>query len=77
MPPTVQQLQRWLQEWEDGRTKNDIERVELNDPCSHGKAITQMWRLQLGIETEAVHPMRAEINRLRQLVIDLGGDPDA
>lgn len=51
------QLNRWYLEWLDGRSKNDIERVELGDNSSHGKKITKLWRDRLHIETEKEHPL--------------------
>jgi len=45
-------LIRWYDEWEAGRTKVDIERVSMSDVRSHGKRITKLWRCRLGIETE-------------------------
>ena len=68
-------LQKWYSQWLGGRTKNEIERTELNDPKSHGKMITRLWRDNLGIETEEDHPMVSEICRLRQLLINNGIDP--
>jgi hypothetical protein len=68
-------------QWQGGRSKNDIERVEFNDPYSHGKSITRMWR-DIGLETERPHPMKAEVkslrtenDRLRAMVEGLGGTP--
>jgi hypothetical protein len=62
-------------EWVEGRSKNDIERVEFNDPASHGKHITRLWR-EIGIETEAIHPLVAENARLRDLLERNGIDPE-
>jgi hypothetical protein len=70
------QLRRLLKEWENGRPKSRIEKEELNDPDSNGKRMSRLWREELGVETEGVHPMTRKIERLRQQVIDLGGDPD-
>lgn len=37
----------WHDEWTNGRTKNDIERVELERPEPHGKLTTELWRSRL------------------------------
>ena len=67
--PTTEELARWYQEWSEGiRTKSQIEREELNDPSSHGKTITALWRNRLGIETEDTHPLVIENDRLRGLL---------
>ena len=65
-------LRSLYSEWEDGRTKVDIEREDLLDLTSHGKTITRLWRDRLGIETEGVHPLVIENRRLRKLVAELG-----
>jgi hypothetical protein len=75
--PTNGQLLGWHQEWQNGRTKNDIERVELDDPASHGKYITRLWRERLGFETEDEHPMVTENHRLRSVLEANGIDPDS
>jgi hypothetical protein len=71
----VNDLVRWHDEWKNGRTKNDIERVELDDPASHGKQITRLWRQYLNVETEDVHPLVHENARLRDLLERNGIDP--
>lgn len=72
-----EQLHIWLGEWRrKERTKNEIERTELDDPKSHGKLITRLWRERLRIETEAVHPLRREVGRLRRKLLAHGIDPD-
>jgi len=71
------QLRMLHSEWEDGRSKNDIERSVFNDPASHGKAITRIWRVRLGIETEKRRSSSLEIDRLTALLIENGIDPAA
>lgn len=74
---TDDQLQTWLDQWSyEGRSKNDIERKHMDDPYSHGKRITRLWRDRLGVETEEQHPMRREIRRLRALLWANDIDPD-
>ena len=65
MKPTKEQLENWHYEWEQGRSKNDIERIELNNPRAHGKLITKLWR-QIGIETEEEHRLVIENRKLRE-----------
>lgn len=66
MTPTTEQLRVWFNEWARGdRSKNQIEREELGKPQPHGKLITRLWRQELGIETEATHPLVEENERLR------------
>ena len=73
--PTDRQLKIWLQQWARGdRNKNEIERDELDDPRSHGKKITGLWRDQLGIETETMHPMMRHIITLEALLEEKGID---
>lgn len=72
MSVTDSTLVRLYDEWQEGRSKVDIERAELGDVQSHGKAITRLWRERLGVETEAVHPLVLENRRLRKLVAELG-----
>jgi hypothetical protein len=69
-------LRRWLQQWEQGRTKNDIEREELGDVTSHGKYITRLWREHLGVETENEHPLVTENRRLRNALRSNGINPE-
>lgn len=73
---TDAQLIQWGKEWRKGRSKNDIERQELDDPKSHGKYITRLWRERLGVETEDVHPLVWENMRLRNLLEKHGVDPN-
>lgn len=73
---TEGQLRQWLQDWQEGRSKNDIERTEFDDPSSHGKKISKLWRERLGVETEASHRMVTENRRLRQKLVSFGIDPD-
>ena len=73
---TDNELKLWGKQWRRGRSKNDIERTEMNDPYSHGKRITRLWRERLNVETEEDHPMRREIQRLRDLLERSGIDPD-
>ena len=40
---SVAELTQWYWEWQEGRSKNDIELVELNDPASHGKMEFKDW----------------------------------
>lgn len=70
--PTKTQLRKLLKEWENGRSKNDIERKEFGNPVSHGKFITKLWREELGVETEATHPLVTENKRLKKLLADNG-----
>lgn len=71
---SVAELTQWYWEWQEGRSKNDIELVELNDPASHGKNITALWR-SIGLETEKPHPMVVENERLLQKLKDHGIEP--
>jgi hypothetical protein len=73
---TDERLAELLTDWRNGRSKNDIERVEFNDPASHGKGITAAWRDRLGVESEKRHPLALEVDRLRLLLIEHGIDPD-
>ena len=57
--------------WLNGRTKNDIERREMNYPRSHGQEISRQWRA-IGLETVREHPMVTEVHRLRG-ILDLNG----
>ncbi len=66
--PTDEELETWYQQWLSGRSKNSIERDELNDPRSHGKYITRMWRDRLHYETEEEHHLVEEVRRLRSLL---------
>lgn len=66
---------RLYREWREGRSKNDIERKEFNDPYSHGKLATKIFREVLGIETEETHPMVKENRRLRRILIRNGINP--
>lgn len=69
---TRERLLELHEEWRNGRrSKNAIERQELNDPRSHGKLITKLWR-DIGLETEAEHPMITENRRLRSLLDEHG-----
>lgn len=78
MIPSDVELENWLADWRAGRaTKNDIERNFMQDPKSHGKNITRLWRERLGVETEGVHPMVTENQRLRDLLEMNGIDPGA
>ena len=78
MNPTDKNLTLWLAQWQRSeRTKNEIEREEMNDPRSHGKAITRLWRERLGVETEAIHPLRLEVDRLLRILADHNIDPAA
>jgi hypothetical protein len=72
----IDELTGWLEQWHNGRSKNDIEREELGDPASHGKHITKLWREVLGVETEHEHPLVADNRRLRGLLEDNGIDPE-
>lgn len=68
------QLRLWLDEHlQDGRAKSEIEYTELNDPSSHGKRITKLWRDQLGVETEGQSALAAENQRLHAEVQRLQG----
>lgn len=72
---TNRELSQWFGQWVRGdRTKNEIERTELNDPASHGKKITRLWR-EMGLETERTHPLVIENERLRELLRANGIDP--
>lgn len=70
--PTTVQLRAWYEEWQNGRSKNEIERIEMNDPSSHGKAITKLWRNELGIETEGRHGALNHIDYLERLLTENG-----
>ena len=61
---TNAELRQWLRDYRRGRSKNDIERRELNDPYSHGKRMSRLWREVLGVETEHEHPAITEVHRL-------------
>lgn len=68
---SIPELKLLHQQWLDGRSKNDIERVEFNDPYSHGKFITRLWR-EIGLETEREHPLSVENRRLKD-ILDANG----
>lgn len=68
MNPSKALLRKLHREWLHGRTKNDIEREVFNDPASHGKYITRMWREILGIETEEEHPLVIENRALKETI---------
>jgi hypothetical protein len=74
-PPTNEDLFTWYNQWKAGRSKNDIERRELDKPQAHGKLITRLWRERFNIETEGVHPLVTENQRLRELLETHGIDP--
>ena len=66
-------LERWFLQWQnEGRSKNDIERNELQDPFSHGKRISRLWRERLNWETEDEHRLVTENRRLRKLLTEHG-----
>jgi hypothetical protein len=48
--------------------EDDIERVELGRPEPQGKLITQLWRDQLGVETEDEHHLVADVRRFCALL---------
>jgi hypothetical protein len=52
---TTRQLKAWRKQYEAGkRSKVDIERVELGDFTSRGKAITRLWAVKLNRDSNLV-----------------------
>jgi adenylosuccinate lyase len=74
---TIQTLQSMLEEWQRGVPKSTIERRYLGKSTHHGKLFTRLVREFLHVNTEHVHPLRLEVDRLRGLLVAHGIDPDS
>lgn len=62
--------------WQSGVAKSEIERRFLGTTRAHGKRFSTIVRNNLGIETERVHPLAVENQRLRALLRRHGIDPN-
>ena len=52
---TARQLKVWRKQYDAGkRSKVEIERTELSDFNSRGKAISRLWASQLNLDTNLV-----------------------
>lgn len=70
-------LRVMYEEWKSvGRSKSAIERRYLGKSTHHGKLFTKLVRDHLAIETQESSPLRAEVERLRQLLVANGIEPD-
>ncbi len=60
----------------DGTPKSTLEIRSFGAAQAHGKRFTALVKRHLGIDTEKQHPLAAEVERLRALLVQHGIDPD-